>query len=396
MKKNLIHHLIWALVAVTAFVVGSQLTKPDESKTASPSKSASPRLSDRQSENPDSSPGEKKARTKSSRTSSTSDQPTILSDADIAELGEEFRAAKGPIARRLAFSEMLKNLTPENARLMRENIAHLSQDSAEFREFHYAWGAIAGEEAVLNGAETRERDMASTLAGWAAKSPEDALAYFNSLDKDAQNYGGLKWGAVYGLVDADPNLAVRFAMDQKEAGDKEAGRLMDLVTRQVLRSGDPAEAASWATTIPAGELQDAAISRVAREYADEDPVASLDWANTLPDGKGKNRAVRESFSEWAQENPEAAGKRLSTMTDSPERDSAAYGYATRVAWENPEAGIEWANTISDEGTRSNALMETGRAYFRKDPEAAKQWLSNSGLNEEQQKRVTERSRGRRG
>jgi hypothetical protein len=40
-------------------------------------------------------------------------------------------------------------------------------------------------------------------------------------------------------------------------------------------------------------------------------------------------------------------------------------------------------------------METGRAYFRKDPEAAKQWLSNSGLNAEQQKRVTS-SRGRRG
>ena len=84
------------------------------------------------------------------------------------------------------------------------------------------------------------------------------------------------------------------------------------------------------------------------------------------------------------------------MSESPERDSAAYGYATRVAWENPQAGIEWANTISDEGTRNNALMETGRAFFRKDPEAAKQWLDNSGLNEEQQKRVTSRNRGRRG
>jgi hypothetical protein len=84
------------------------------------------------------------------------------------------------------------------------------------------------------------------------------------------------------------------------------------------------------------------------------------------------------------------------MNESPERDSATYGYATRVAWENPAAAVEWANTISDEGTRANALMETGRAYFRKDPEAAKQWLSNSGLNEEQQKRVTSRSRGRRG
>ena len=401
MKKSYLVHLVWAFVAIATFAIGS---KSSESSSSSENtvnregKDSPSGLSSRSLDNRSDDPsGKPRSRSKTTRGAvSENDSPTGLSETDVYQLGLDLKSAKGPLERREVFSQILKNLTAENAKLMREQILHLDNDSSEFREFHYAWGAIAGEEAVLNGAETRERDMASTLAGWAAKSPEDALTYFNSLDKDAQNYGGLKWGAVYGLVDADPNLAVRFAMDQKEAGDKEAGRLMDLVTRQVLRSGDPAEAASWATTIPAGELQDAAISRVAREYADEDPVASLDWANTLPDGKGKNRAVRESFSEWAQENPEAAGKRLSTMTDSPERDSAAYGYATRVAWENPEAGIEWANTISDEGTRSNALMETGRAYFRKDPEAAKQWLSNSGLNEEQQKRVTERSRGRRG
>jgi hypothetical protein len=102
----------------------------------------------------------------------------------------------------------------------------------------------------------------------------------------------------------------------------------------------------------------------------------------------KNRAMRESFSEWARENPQAAADRLGSMSISPERDSATYGYATRVAWENPTAAIEWANTISNEGTRADALMETGRAYLRKDPEGAKQWLSKSGLNEEQQKRVT--------
>ncbi|MBT7971186.1 MAG: hypothetical protein HN570_09320, partial [Verrucomicrobia bacterium] len=232
------------------------------------------------------------------------------------------------------------------------------------------------------------RDMATTLAGWTASNPDDALTYFNSLEPDAQNGSGMKWGAVYGLIAADPNLAVRFTMDRQQAGDKEASRLMDLVTRQVIKSGNPAEAANWATALPSGEMQDAAIRRVAEEYAEDDPVAALDWANTLPEGNGKNRAMRESFSEWARENPQAAADRLGSMSISPERDSATYGYATRVAWENPTAAIEWANTISNEGTRADALMETGRAYFRKDPEGAKQWLSKSGLNEEQQKRVT--------
>ena len=67
-------------------------------------------------------------------------------------------------------------------------------------------------------------------------------------------------------------------------------------------------------------MQDAAIRRVAEEYAEDDPVAALDWANTLPEGNGKNRAMRESFSEWARENPKAAADRLGSMSASPERD----------------------------------------------------------------------------
>ncbi|MFT6380976.1 MAG: hypothetical protein ACJAXZ_002462, partial [Akkermansiaceae bacterium] len=276
MKKSYLVHLVWAFVAIAAFAIGSTSTDSSDNTANSNEQNSSSRLSTRSSGNRTAdSPENARSRPKTARNASVeNDSIAALSEAGVRQLGFDLKSAKGPLERREIFSQILKNLTVENAKLMREQILHLDTDSSEFREFHYAWGAIAGEEAVLNGAETRERDMASTLAGWAAKSPDDALAYFNSLDKDAQNGGGLKWGAVYGLVDADPNLAVRFAMDQKEAGDKEAGRLMDLVTRQVLRSGDPADAANWASTLPPGEMQDTAISRVAREYADEDPIAT--------------------------------------------------------------------------------------------------------------------------
>ena len=400
MKKSHLIHLLWAIVAVTAFAIGSKnsaSTTGDETADTDNGRGSSARSSSRTDRSDSSRSGTARSASRTRGTSSAGDsEVTNLSENDIRQLGIDLKDAKTPLERRELFTQILANLTPENAKLMREQIAYLDTNSSEFRDFHYQWGAIAGEEAVLNGAETPERDMATTLAGWAASNPDAALAYFNGLEPDAQNGSGMKWGAVYGLIDADPNLAVNFAMDRQQAGDKEASRLMDLVTRQVIKKGNPAEAANWATALPSGEMQDAAIRRVAEEYAEDNPVAALDWANTLPEGNSKNRAMRESFSEWARENPQAAAERLGSMNVSPERDSATYGYATRVAWENPAAAVEWANTISDEGTRANALMETGRAYFRKDPEAAKQWLSNSGLNEEQQKRVTSRSRGRRG
>lgn len=400
MKKSHLIHLLWTIVAIAAFAIGSKNSSPttgEESADADNGSASGTRSSKRTDQSNSSRSGTARSGSRARGTSfEEDDEATLLSESDIRQLGINLKDAKTPLERRELFTQILANLTPENAKLMREQITHLDSNSSEFRDFHYQWGAIAGEEAVLNGAETPERDMATTLAGWAASDPEAALSYFNGLEEKEQNDSGMKWGAVYGLVDADPNLAVRFAMDRQEAGDREASRLMDLVTRQVIKSGDPAEAAGWATNLPSGEMQDAAIRRVAEEYAEDNPVAALDWANTLPEGNSKNRAMRESFSEWARENPQAAAERLGSMNESPERDSATYGYATRVAWENPAAAVEWANTISDEGTRANALMETGRAYFRKDPEAAKQWLSNSGLNEEQQKRVTSRSRGRRG
>ena len=398
MKKSYLVHLLWALVAVAAFAIGSKKAGPatnDESASAEGGSASGSSLSSRSDRTNSSRPGNSRSISRSRDITTTGETGSAeLSENEIRQIGIELKAAKTPLERRELFNQILANLTPENAKLMREQIIHLDSNSSEFRDFHYQWGAIAGKEAVLNGAETPERDMATTLAGWTASDPDAALAYFNSLEPDAQNGSGMKWGAVYGLIDADPNLAVRFAMDRQEAGDREASRLMDLVTRQVIKSGNPAEAANWATALPSGEMQDAAIRRVAEEYAEDDPVAALDWANTLPQGNGKNRAMRESFSEWARANPQAAADRLGSMSASPERDSATYGYATRVAWENPAAAVEWANTISDEGTRANALVETGRAYFRKDPEAAKQWLSNSGLNEAQQKRVTSRDRRR--
>lgn len=389
MKPSYLIHLVWALVAAAAFLIGSRNEGPggrDGSQGDEESGGRQSSLSSR-SRGGSEGPGRARGIAREGSAFGSFDESVSgnLSESEIRQLGLDLKAARSPLERREIFDRILRNLTAENAKLLREQIVHLDSNSSEFRDFHYQWGAIAGEEAVLNGAETEERDMATTLAGWASAHPEAALAYFNGLEPDQQNGSGLKWGAISGLAQVDPNLAVQFAMDRQQAGDREATRLVDYLAREVIKSGDPASAASWATTLPAGDLQDAAVRRVAEEYAEENPVAAIDWANSLPEGNGKNRALEESFSEWARENPQAAADRLSALPDSPERDAATYGYARRVAWEDPVAGIEWANTIADDGTRTRALMDTGRAYFRRDAEAAKNWLPNSGLNEKQQK-----------
>ena len=390
MKQNLRHHLAWALVALTTFVLGSKFTN---SSTPSPSGSQSgprPQLSDR---NPSGSRETAESRrTKSTRTSkqstlSGSNDGAPLTAEEIAELGLTFKNGN-LVERRLAFAEMLKSLTPENALLLREQIADLPQDSSEFREFHYAWGAIAGQEAIAHGEETKKRDMAASLAGWASADPAAAMAYFDSLSPQAQDSGShMKWGAAFGLADADPQLAAEFATERSQNGDRDAPKMIHIAAAAVLRVGDQEVATNWANQIPEGNLQNTAFQRLASEYARDNPAAAVEWAVDLPEGEGKGHAIGSSFHQWAGRSPQEAAEAIASIP-AADRDAATYGYATRVVQNDPAIGVEWAASISDPEARTSALVDTGRVFYQRDREAANAWLATSGLTQDQQQRIT--------
>lgn len=387
MKKNVVIHLIWALVAGITFVLGSKFVSESSNDENGDAKNSRTHLSSRQQSSADDDSRKLSSRGKSSRSTSGSSANTLLTESDINALGETFKKG-GLVERRLAFAEMLKNLTPENARLMREQIAHLSQDSPEFREFHYAWGAIAGEDAILNGKDTPKRDMAASLAGWASKDPDAALAYFNSLSPEQQSDGALmKWGAVYGLADHDPELATQFALQRMEGGDKDAYKMIQLTADAILREGDIDQAAEWSTSLPTGPLQVTAVTRVAKEMADGNPADAYQWTNSLPEGSSKYKALGATFEKWAAHDADEGARQLANLPEK-QRPAATYGFASRLAYIDPEAGIEWANTITVEKTRVNALIDTGRTFYKKDREGALNWLPNSGLTPEQQQRIT--------
>jgi len=393
MNKQVLYHSGWAIVAITTFVIGSQFSSKDETNSSNSSSQSNSGVSVRSGSSPggsDASDGSSSSRTRSikKRGSSDSENTGPLSEADIIELGQEFRLAKGPIAKRLIFGEILKSLTPENAEMMRKNIEHLSADSPEFREFHYAWGTMAGKVAIDHGAETPKRDMAASLAGWASADPVAAMRYFDSLDEKAKNGGNyMKWGAVYGLADADPNLASEFAAERFANGDKEAAKMINIVADKVLETGDHEIATNWAQNIPEGHLQNSAYQKIGYEYARDDPKGAAEWASNLPGGEGKNRALSSTFHAWAGRSPEDAAEAISNLPND-QRDSARYGYATRVVHDNPAMGVEWAAAISDPKDRNNALVSTGRVFWRRDKAGATQWLHNSGLSAEDQARIT--------
>ena len=110
MNKSYLIHGIWVIVAVAAYAFGSRSSSSVGKQTpdsSSPNSTVNTRVSDRGEQ----ASSERKARI-SARQREATGEPRIYTPADLATLGEEFRKAKGPLERRLAFAKILEALTP--------------------------------------------------------------------------------------------------------------------------------------------------------------------------------------------------------------------------------------------------------------------------------------------
>ena len=439
MKSTLLVHGAWLAAAFTAFVVGAQMFPAGgDSDGARPDSIVA---KDGQRAGGAKTDGAGALRKSGSRSEKlvagpTAVKPPPLTDAQIAALGEQFRKATNPIERRLAFSKLLEGLTAENALLVREQIEHLDHRSAEFSEFHYAWGAVGGVNAIMFGADTEEDDMSPALAGWASSDPSAARAWFEKLDmesdagfdallkdreikpNDLRNH--LMRGLVKGIADSDPGAATEFLQAMAAAGNESAYHgMMHSVVESVMRTDPPAEAADWSSGIEDGKLRQQAMARVADHFARRDLKAATEWAmelsgqpenasaiaqvgshmarrdpqkavawlNELPAGSGQNAGMARALSEWTGRDPGAASEYLTSMPPSPAKDSAISGFSRRLAWADPHAAIIWAESISSEEQRIETLIGAGRAWTRKDERGAAAWAAGSGLPEEVQEAI---------
>lgn len=358
----------------------------------------------------------------------------VLSDLDIEALGETFRTAGSPVEKRLAFSKLLAGLTAENALLVREQIADMDHRSGEFQEFHYAWGAVAGADAALFGADTEEDDMSPALAGWASADADAALAWFGKLDmesnpafdallkerkipvNDLKNH--LIGGLVRGVAANDPGRAAGMVEELVEGGNHAGYGMMRSVVDAVLRGGT-GEAAEWAEEVANDKLRYVAMEQVAgrmvrKEFekaiewaasvadkpegggvvahvggamARKDPGEAMVWLGGLPDGSGKSQGIGRAMWQWTARDAAAASDYLSTMDVGGARDSAVGAFSRRLAEDDPQTAVSWAETMDSDKGRIPALIHAGQAWSRRDMAGALDWVVGSGLPEEVQLKI---------
>ena len=338
---------------------------------------------------------------------------TNLNSTSIKRIGQSLREELNPLKRRQIFNELLQGMTLDNAQEIREQIKSLDQNSSEFRDFHFVWGSMAGAEAVINGTKTSERDLHVTMTGWASTSPDQAIAWFNDLNKlnnKRLSKNDLKRSIVEGLANTDPDRAIDFISSLKESGDKDTHRMVHDVARKATRSMNLQEAGQWATGLPDEEMRQSsinsivprfaysdpesaskwaasldsdisstAIHRVGEAWAHRDPPASAQWLSSLPESQGASTGLEKALHHWAGRDPKAASEHLVSMPDSVGKDQAIRGFVSKVAHEDPQSALIWADSIQDESTRNRALINAGQAFFHRNRAAATEWLQSSGL-----------------
>ena len=429
MNRNLFPHIIWILVASISFFVGYKFFPAGDVPSAGPGVLEEGDLSLADS---NSLKGEgKEASRKQGKGEGSeigriiSSEKKMLSNLEIESLGQKLKDSTSPIDKRLAFSQLLQGLTVENALLIRDQIKDFDSGSPEFKEFHYAWGAIGGTDAVMFGVDTVEPDMSPALSGWASSDPQKAIAWFEGLDmendssfdpllkdrkmkaEDLRNH--LMGGLVQGLADTDPDLAIGFVQDVLDSGNKAAHGMMHAPISAMIRSSSPLEAAQWASQLDEGFVRDQAMSRTAdhfarkdleaakewaksvssndgaeraigsvtRNWASRDPEAALDWVSGLPEGKAQHSGTWAALNGGAGKEPSAASDYLANMPDSEMRNTAIFGFSDRLVWENPRAAMTWANSITSDEMRNDVLTRVGKSWARKDPKAASEWADST-------------------
>ncbi|MEM7385155.1 MAG: hypothetical protein AAF514_09450 [Verrucomicrobiota bacterium] len=317
----------------------------------------------------------------------------------------------------MAMSKLLESLTPDNALTILDALKDQKADGEQWELFRYAWAVADPENAMQHAlrleGRTRRNAIEDTLAGWASRSPDEALEWVNSLE-NSDEQERFRGSFLEGLADHDIGQATDYVMERSKAGDKQAHRYMETVTREQLRRGSIEEAARWSEDLPDGKLKGQAMDHVAGrfvhqspeaaaawaaqyaeasygarvieevgdEWAERDPSAAVAWLQSLPEGKGQTEGMESALEEWAGRDPTSASEFLITMGDSELKDSAVSGFARRVVREDPEAAMAWANTIDQPEMRTKTMTTAAREWLRRDREAATNWLESSNLPSE--------------
>lgn len=323
-------------------------------------------------------------------------------DLSTASLAQQLTAAlddSDPIRRKALIANVLTNLTldkVDEVLLAFEEAPRSDEKQRQFRDFLFAWGRMAGAEAVAYALDPESKlrgsyGSTSAIKGWAANDPQGARDFVDTVE-DAGTRQWMRYGVMSEMVDGDLAGAIAYAEenDRSRARGMQLDKLVGAITEQrgveglaewamgidhtseandllsyktyavsatldKMAADDPQAAADWITQ-HAGEpyLTADGLERAARRAAG--PInEELDWLTKLPEIEGQRHAIGERFEDYIREDFAAAGEWLAAQPLGPTYDEAIEDYARSAAGDDREAALAWAERITDPERRARTI-----------------------------------------
>jgi len=287
-------HLIWLFLTVTLFLIGTRFQERDESiktstlpqsknsqklsktrNTFRESRPSSPQI--REKQNPDAqgkfrlgttstpgSPDSANLSTKSTpgnrerdNTTPLDSPPTLTSD-EINTLVQTATKGSSPIARRLAFDQLLSSLDESTAIPIRTALARNKADGEQWSLFDYAWSA--GDPSVVekNLPKTAEKHrqgfISNSLPGWAFADPVAAAEFVNDYEPGpVQDH--FRNRLIEGLADNDIDTATDFVTQLATDNHPGTPQYVRTVATEVLETQGLSGLQKWTAELPQGPLQ---------------------------------------------------------------------------------------------------------------------------------------------
>ncbi len=231
--------------------------------------------------------------------------------------------------------------------------------------------ALANTLATLPGIPSRQAALGSLIFRWIAKSPEEAVAWLDSLSDRHLRNAILERAATTTYSD-HPERSLPLALALPE-GARRTERLGQLLGQWAGK--DASAALAWlrensaapGVASASASAQASILGTIAR---DEPATAVAEW-QALPAGDLKTQALANIALAWGQNDPAAALQWAAEQAKNfgvpaYQSDELVYSWARK----DGPAALRWAESLPEENTRRRALNALSGTWQNKAPRAA--------------------------
>lgn len=154
-----------------------------------------------------------------------------------------------------------------------------------------------------------------------------------------------------------------------------------------LAVGDFPRAAAAVAGIPASADRARAQRHLAERWAAKNPAAAARFAQSLPAGETRWAVLASVVQRWREYDVVAASAWLNTLEPTPDHDAAIAAIAnhTLLMERHPEVALSWAESISAAPLREGAVRSVLRRWAVRDPAAVRDYVTTSPALSEAQR-----------